>query len=109
MAKDTNKITETKSVETSTSTSAPAPAPMSQPVTQAITTTQVAVAPAKPAIKEWTQDEKDAAVKQHGSWSNVFRALTRDGKTKGEISKLTGKRYQHVRNVLITPLTSKSA
>lgn len=55
-------------------------------------------------VKEWTDQEKDAAVKQHGSWSGVFRALEAQNYTRSQISKLTGKRYQHVRNVLIVPI-----
>jgi hypothetical protein len=55
-------------------------------------------------VTEWTDAEKQAALEQHGNWSKIFRALDAEGKTKGEISKLTGKRYQHVRNVLITPI-----
>jgi hypothetical protein len=45
----------------------------------------------------------------HKTMSGVIRALAKEGLTRGEISKVTGKRYQHVRNVLITPLTSKPA
>lgn len=53
----------------------------------------------------------DAAAlkKEHGTWSGVFRALHGEGLTKGEISKVTGKRYQHVRNVLITPVAKVQA
>ena len=46
-------------------------------------------------------------LKDHGNVSKVIRYLSVQGLTKGEIAKVTGKRYQHVRNVLITPLTSK--
>lgn len=34
------------------------------------------------------------------TWSGVFRALAAEGYTKTQISKATGKLYQHVRNVL---------
>ena len=36
--------------------------------------------------------------------SSIIRAMTKDGFTRGQISKSTGIRYQHVRNVLITPV-----
>jgi len=36
----------------------------------------------------------------HGNKSNAIRALTADGKTRSEIAKLLGVRYQHVNNVL---------
>lgn len=45
----------------------------------------------------------EAAVKEHGSISAVIRHLAKTHK-RGEIAKMTGKRYQHVRNVLIQPL-----
>lgn len=50
----------------------------------------------------------DVLLRQHKTASGVFRYLKAEGLTTGEIAKVTGKRYQHVRNVLITPLTSKS-
>jgi len=36
--------------------------------------------------------------------SGVIRKLTEEGKTRSEVAKLMGIRYQHVRNVLITPI-----
>lgn len=39
-----------------------------------------------------------------GSVSAAIRKLHADGKSRGEIAKLLNKRYQHVRNVLITPV-----
>lgn len=39
------------------------------------------------------------------SVSAVIRAMTADGFSRGEIAKSTRIRYQHVRNVLITPLS----
>jgi hypothetical protein len=49
----------------------------------------------------------DAAkfIAQHGTKSAAIRALSSQGKTRGEIAKLLDIRYQHVRNVLITPVT----
>jgi hypothetical protein len=41
---------------------------------------------------------------KYGSKSATIRALAAEGKTRSEIKKITGLRYQHVRNVLITPI-----
>lgn len=46
--------------------------------------------------------------KTHGSWSKVFRFLKSKGLSNGQIAKVTGKLYQHVRNVLITPVGKKA-
>lgn len=40
------------------------------------------------------------------SVSEVIRGMIKDGYTRWEVHKLTGIRYQHVRNVLITPLVN---
>lgn len=40
----------------------------------------------------------------HKTVSAVIRFLDSEGLKRGEIAKVTGKRYQHVRNVLTTPL-----
>ena len=42
-----------------------------------------------------------------GGVSKAIRGLDQAKFTRMQISKMLGKRYQHVRNVLITPLTSK--
>lgn len=39
-----------------------------------------------------------------GTKSAAIRKLTAEGKTRSEVAKLLGIRYQHVRNVLITPI-----
>jgi hypothetical protein len=39
--------------------------------------------------------------------SQKIRALALEGLERGMIAKLLNKRYQHVRNVLITPIKSK--
>lgn len=41
--------------------------------------------------------------------SGVFRFLRSEGMNYYQISKITGKRPQHVRNVLITPLSQKKS
>ncbi len=38
------------------------------------------------------------------TWSARIRAMFADGVPKADIARALGKRYQHVRNVLITPL-----
>lgn len=45
-----------------------------------------------------------AYIKEAGSKSAAIRKLVASGKTRGETAKLLGIRYQHVRNVLITPV-----
>jgi DNA-directed RNA polymerase specialized sigma24 family protein len=40
--------------------------------------------------------------------SAKIRLLDQEGFTRSEIAKIMGVRYQHVRNVLITPLTGKA-
>lgn len=42
----------------------------------------------------------EALIKQYGNKSNAIRALSAEGKTRSEIAKLLGIRYQHVNNVL---------
>lgn len=39
-----------------------------------------------------------------GNVSRVIRVLHQEGFTTGQIAKMTGKRYQHVRNVLNEPV-----
>lgn len=64
------------------------------------------MAKAKKTIKEATVTE----VKVDDEWmslstkSSQIRYLAAQGKTTSEISKMMNIRYQHVRNVLITPL-----
>jgi hypothetical protein len=43
-------------------------------------------------------------LKEYGTKSAVIRHLSFDGLTRSEITKVTGLRYQHVRNVLIAPV-----
>ncbi len=42
---------------------------------------------------------------QLGSISAIIRKMEKDGFSRWETHKITGIRYQHIRNVLITPLT----
>lgn len=43
-------------------------------------------------------------IKKHGTKSGAIRALAAEGKSRGDIAKMLNIRYQHVRNVLITPV-----
>lgn len=43
-------------------------------------------------------------IKAAGSKSALIRKLAAEGMSRGAISKHMGIRYQHVRNVLITPI-----
>jgi hypothetical protein len=43
-------------------------------------------------------------VAEQGNKSKAIRALNAQGKTRSEIATMLGIRYQHVRNVLITPV-----
>jgi len=57
------------------------------------------------AVKTEVKFDKAAYITSHGGTkSSAIRALTADGKTRGEVAKLLDIRYQHVRNVLITPI-----
>ena len=57
-------------------------------------------------MKTLTKAQKTTSAKQTTVSANI-RYLSGLGYTRSEIAKMTGKRYQHVRNVLITPLKGK--
>lgn len=69
------------------------------------TTETTATAPKKDLTIYGTPADLKA---KHGSWSAVFRYLTGEGLSTGEVAKVTGKRYQHVRNVKVTPIKKAS-
>jgi len=82
------------------------------------TTTNVAIAAAPKT--ETKVDMMAAWNKQFGTWaeflkkhdsvkSKAFRALSAAGLETKDISKYSGVRYQHVRNVLITPVGQKAS
>lgn len=49
--------------------------------------------------------DKNKFIAQHGGTkSGAIRALLAQGKTRGEVAKMLGVIYQHVRNVAITPI-----
>lgn len=43
-------------------------------------------------------------IKQYGNKSGAIRGLTAEGYLRSEVAKLLNIKYQHVRNVLITPI-----
>jgi len=49
----------------------------------------------------------DALMKEHKTKSAVIRYLSGTGMSRSDIAKTLGIRYQHVRNVLLTPLKKK--
>ena len=53
-----------------------------------------------PKLSKDVQAGYDACV----TTSSKIRYLASTGMSRGDIARVTGKRYQHVRNVLITPL-----
>jgi len=63
-------------------------------------------------IQKQTEGKKEVEVvidvpkliKELGTKSAVIRKLTADGLSRSEVSKVMKIRYQHVRNVLITPI-----
>lgn len=66
-------------------------------------------AQASKAVTETTKTEPtfnraEFMAKHGGTKSGAIRALIKDGKSRGEVAKLMGIRYQHVRNVMITPI-----
>ena len=51
---------------------------------------------------------RENLIKEAGSKSEAIRRLNAEGWTRTQIADFLGLRYQHVRTVLITPLTSKA-
>lgn len=47
-------------------------------------------------------------IKEQGGVSKAIRQLVSEGHKYGPVSKMLGKRYQHVRNVMITPVGKKT-
>jgi len=58
-----------------------------------------------PIEQKYTPEVVVEEFKRQGeNWSKTFRKFKADGLSTAQIAKVTGKRYQHVRNVLITPV-----
>lgn len=64
----------------------------------------------EPKTQERAMDgsQAKAIIEEHGGISKAMRALAAEGHKYGAISKILNKRYQHVRNVLITPVGKKN-
>ncbi len=56
---------------------------------------------------DYTTMSPDELFELFGNWSKAIRALSTMGFKRGDVARMLGKKYQHVRNVLITPLTGK--
>lgn len=54
------------------------------------------------------QEAMSQIISQHSTTSARIRALDAAGYSRGAIALALGKRYQHVRNVLVTQLSTKS-
>ena len=59
-------------------------------------------------VTKW-KGQKAKLYEDHKNTSGVIRYLSKEGLTTSEIAKVVDKRYQHVRNVLITPVGKKVA
>jgi hypothetical protein len=57
--------------------------------------------------KEFNANAFDAQLAELDTVSAKIRFLDSEGWTRSQIANKLGKRYQHVRNVLITPLKSQ--
>ncbi len=58
-------------------------------------------------VLDFTTMNPDEIFEHFGNISKSIRGLNKLEYSRGEIAKMLNKRYQHVRNVLITPLTGK--
>jgi TRAP-type uncharacterized transport system substrate-binding protein len=67
-------------------------------------TTAAAVEATETKKVEFNQATYDKLLGDHKTVSGVIRHLASTGMSRGDIAKTTGKRYQHVRNVLVQPL-----
>jgi Holliday junction resolvasome RuvABC DNA-binding subunit len=58
----------------------------------------------------WAKDGSQAktCIETFGGVSKAIRGLVALGYSRGEVAKTLDKRYQHVRNVLITPVKKQS-
>lgn len=58
----------------------------------------------KPASTKLPAFDATKFIAECGTKSSAIRRLTEQGKSRGDIAKMLNIRYQHVRNVLITPI-----
>ena len=81
-------------------------------VIESVETVQVEAAPVEtttvPATKTFVipvdGSKGPEYIQAQGGVSKAIRTLTDLGYSRGEVAKMLNKRYQHVRNVLITPI-----
>jgi len=66
--------------------------------------TAVVVEQTTEAKVTWTKEQADQFIKDKGGVSKAIRSLLAEGKERGEVARLLHKRYQHVRNVALTPI-----
>lgn len=62
----------------------------------------------KAKVEQLSTEAVAELIKTHGSVSGMIRFLCASH-SRGEVAKMTGKRYQHVRNVMITPIKKAKA
>jgi hypothetical protein len=58
----------------------------------------------KPVERPMDGSKAKEIIEEYGGISKAMRALAAEGRKHGEIAKILNKRYQHVRNVMITPV-----
>lgn len=69
---------------------------------EGVVTTQVE--PTKTYVIPLDGTGGETYITEQGSVSKAIRTLIASGYTRGEVAKMLNKRYQHVRNVMITPI-----
>jgi hypothetical protein len=76
------------------------------PTTTETTTQEVVTEVVTPTPTGYMMDgsQGPSLIEKHGSVSAAIRFLNSENHTRGQIAKILNKRFQHVRNVLITPL-----
>jgi len=90
-----------------TATTKPKPQQQQQPPQRQPTTPPAVAVVESPPTAPRTEDyDYEELLKQYNNnKSNVIRFLSAEGLSRSEVSKVTGLRYQHVRNVLLMPVT----
>jgi hypothetical protein len=77
---------------------------VAQEVTNEVTTEVVTQEQVKSFVIPLDGSGADKYIADAGSVSSAIRKLIADNYSRGEVAKMLNKRYQHVRNVMITPL-----
>lgn len=68
------------------------------------TSTSTKAATTKTAVPSKVTKSQQESLDKLSTTSSKIRFLDSQGYTRSEIAKILNKRYQHIRNVLITPL-----